>query len=451
MVWIRHFDIEVYRSELETTASQALGLDVSIGGRLRLGFSPRPHFTLEDVRVRNGASDIGTAKKVGLVIDLLPLIRGRIQVRDVALEHVELFIERGADRVFNFERSTASGPIGDPLRLARVSMSDGVLRYADRQSGREYVAQGCRLQLRDLQLAGGTTSTLMKRLSLSGKGTCDRIPKQNFAVTDVTFAVAGKGAIFVATPTMWVFGARGNGRIHADFSGAIPKYRVEYALPLFQIDELFKTMSPKQIAQGRVNFSADISMQGSTVREMRQSAQGRVALNGRDITLFGRDLDSELSRFESSQNFNLVDVGALFFAGPLGLAVTKGFTFASLLQGAGGRSEIRELVSEWKVERGIARAQDVAMATRQNRIALHGELDLVNEQFDDVTLAVIDSNGCSKAQEKIHGDFFNPVFENPSTLATIAGSAVNLYKQGRGLFPGGACEVFYTGSVVASE
>ena len=60
---------------------------------------------------------------------------------------------------------------------------------------------------------------------------------------------------------------------------------------------------------------------------------------------------------ESSQNFNLVDVGALFFAGPLGLAVTKGFNFASIFQSSGGSSQIRTLVSEWHIERGVAQAQ----------------------------------------------------------------------------------------------
>jgi len=81
-----------------------------------------------------------------------------------------------------------------------------------------------------------------------------------------------------------------------------------------------------------------------------------------------------------------VDVAALFLAGPAGLAVTKGYNFASNFQTSEGRSEIRTLVSGWKVERGVAQAQDVAMATKQNRVALKGGLDFVNERFGNVTL-----------------------------------------------------------------
>ena len=141
------------------------------------------------------------------------------------------------------------------------------------------------------------------------------------------------------------------------------------------------------------------------------------------------------------------DVGALFFAGPLGLAVTKGYNFAGIFQGSGGSSNIRKLVSEWKVERGVAQAQDVAMATNKNRIALHGGLDFVNEQFDDVTVALIDAKGCATVRQKIRGPFRKPVVEQPSVLSSLTGPVLRLLKKGRSLFPGGECEVFYAGSV----
>ena len=137
----------------------------------------------------------------------------------------------------------------------------------------------------------------------------------------------------------------------------------------------------------------------------------------------------QFDRYESSQNFNLVDVGAFFFAGPVGLAVTKGYNFASIFQGSGGRSEIRTLVSDWKVERGVAQSQDVAMATNENRVALQGRLDFVNERFDDVTVALIDAKGCIKAQQTIHGAFKKPVLEKPSTLKSLTGPVVRLLEK----------------------
>jgi AsmA protein len=200
-----------------------------------------------------------------------------------------------------------------------------------------------------------------------------------------------------------------------------------------------------------MDFDANLTMQGKTMDEMKRSAAGDVLLRGGNLTLEGRDLDQEFSRFESSQNFNLVDVGAFFFAGPLGLAVTKGYNFASILQGSGGSSTIRVLVSNWRVEHGVAEAQDVAMATKENRIALKGKLDFVNDRFDDVTIALIDAKGCAKVRQRISGPFQKPVVERPNVFKSLAGPALKLLKKGRDLFPGGECEVFYTGPVKAPK
>jgi len=160
----------------------------------------------------------------------------------------------------------------------------------------------------------------------------------------------------------------------------------------------------------------------------------------------GVDLDRTFSRYEASQNFNLVDMGAFFIAGPFAPLITKGYAFGSLFLGSGGSSRIRVLVSDWKVERGIAQAKDVAMATNENRIALMGSLDFVQERFNDVTVAVVDGKGCAKVRQKIRGPFRKPVVEEVSVLQTAGGPLLSLFKQAKKLF-GKPCEVFYSGSV----
>jgi len=95
----------------------------------------------------------------------------------------------------------------------------------------------------------------------------------------------------------------------------------------------------------------------------------------------------------------------------------------------------------------VAHAQDVAMATNENRIALQGGLDFVKGRFDDVTVTLIDAKGCAKVRQKISGPFQKPVVEKPNILKSLAGPALKLLKKGRKLFPGGECEVIYAGSV----
>jgi AsmA protein len=445
-------DINAYKPRLEAVASGALGMEVSVGGRLGFGLFPGMRVTLQDVTIRNRGKDLATVQQASLGIDLLPLLQKEIRIGKIALKHPVISIERDRDGKFNFEQPVVAGAVLPALDLARLTLSDAILVYTDNQSGQGFEAGDCNLDLRRLRLADGARPDLMKRLSFAAQLACGEIRKNDFTVSDLKFTASGKHGSFELKPvTMHFLGAQGSGSIQADFSGSVPRYHVRYALPQFRSEEFFKTLSPRKVAQGPMDFSAKLSMQGKTVNEMKQTADGEASLRGENLTLDGIDLDRVLSRIESSQNFNLVDVGAFFFAGPFGLAVTKGYDFASIFQGSEGRSEIRTLVSDWKVERGVAQARDVAMATNQNRIALHGGLDFVNERFDDVTMAIIDAKGCATVRQKISGSFQKPAVEKPNILMSLTGPARRLLKKGRNLFPGGECEVFYAGSVAPPE
>jgi hypothetical protein len=183
-----------------------------------------------------------------------------------------------------------------------------------------------------------------------------------------------------------------------------------------------------------------------TTTALMPTVGGVASLRGDNLRLAIGNLDEKLSRYDSSQSFNLVDVGAFFFAGPLGLVITRGYDFARIFQGAEGTTTIRTLVSEWQVEHGVAQARDVAMATGENRVALKGNLDFVSGRYDEVTVADIDAKGCAKVLQKVHGPFMNPVVAKPDMAGTITGPTRKLFRQAKSLF-GGKCDVFYAGSV----
>lgn len=441
-------DIDGYQPRLEVAASRALGMEVRVGGQLGIGFFPGLHVTLQDVNIRNRGTDLASAKQGSLGIELLPLLQNKVRIGKIALKRPRISIERDSDGKFNFEKPEAARGSLTALDLAEVSLSDGTLLYTDKQSGEGFEAVNCNLNARRLRLAEGKSSDLLKHLSFTAQLACGELRKNDFTVSDLKFSAAGKNGVFDLKPvTMHVFGAQGSGSVRADFSGIVPRYHVRYSLPQFRSEEFLKTLSPKKIMEGPMDFTANLTMQGKTTDEMKQSAEGEVFLRGQNLMLIGSDLDREFARFDSSQNFSLMDAGAFFYLGPLGLAATKGYDFAGIFRGSGGSSEIQTLVSSWKVERGVAQAQDVAMATNQNRIALTGGLDFVNEQFNDMTMALIDAQGCAKVRQKIRGSFQKPMVEKPSILKSLTGPALKLLKKGRDLFPGGECEVFYAGSV----
>jgi AsmA protein len=221
---------------------------------------------------------------------------------------------------------------------------------------------------------------------------------------------------------------------------------VHYSVAKLHMDELLKALHSTHGGAGLLDFSTELSMRGFDVADLTSSAQGQAMASGTDLTLELGNLDEKFSRYESSQNFNLIDVGAFFLAGPLGTAVTKGYNFAAVLENTEGSTAVPAFVSHWKIERGVAHADDVAMATPKNRVAMRGGLDFVNRQFDDVIIALLDDKGCSRVEQKIHGPFAKPEIEQPNVLISLAGPVTRLLRSAKAMV-GGKCEPFYTGSV----
>jgi hypothetical protein len=432
------------KRQVQTLVSDALEMEVNVGGRLDIGFFPSLHITMENVQIRNRGSEIASAAQASLGIELFPLLLKEVRMDSVGLKHVRISIERQRDGKFNFETRTELKRTFPP---ARVSLSDATLLYTDQQSGKALEADSCDLDVRHLQLSNKKSVAPLGSLSFTAVLACGEIPTKDLVLSQVKFSIDGKEGVFDLNPvTMRVFGGQGSGNIRADFAGSVPEYYVHYSLSKFHLAEFFKTMSPRNVGDGPMDFSTNLSLKGKTTDEMVRSAGGEASLHAQDLTLEIGDIDKELSRYEFSQSFNLVDVGAFFFAGPLGLAVTKGYNFGSIFQSSGGSSQIRTLVSKWNVEHGVAQAKDVAMATKENRIALKGGLDFVNARYKDVTVALIDAHGCPRVQQKIRGSFSKPEVEKPSILTSLAGPARELLRQTKSLF-GGHCDVFYAGSV----
>lgn len=435
------------KPRLEAIASAALGMKVRISGPLTISFFPGLHLALADVHVDKRTAELASAGEVDLDIELLPLLRKEVIANQIDLKRLTLALERDQSGELDIDGLFAAGGARPALTVTKVSVSDATIAYTDKRSGRGFDATACNLDLGHLQLSSSQNPDPMRDLSFTATLECGRIHTKYFEASDVKLPMEAKSGILVISPvTLQLFGGHGSGDIRADLSGSVPTYQVRYGLTQFRIEEFFKNVSPKSIGTGSMDFSATLSLRGESTEALVASADGVASLHGNNLILATGDLDAKLSRYESSQSFNLIDFGAFFFAGPLGLAVTKGYNYARIFQGAAGTTSIDTLASEWQVARGVAQATDVAMATPKNRVALKGGLDFVSGRYDQVIVAVIDAKGCAIVQQKINGPFLNPVVENPTVVGTITGPVRTLLRQARTLV-GGKCELFYTGSV----
>jgi uncharacterized protein involved in outer membrane biogenesis len=572
-------DVNVYKPRIEAAASDAMGMDFKIGGKIRIVLLPRFGVSLENVVIKKGELNFLSAQKVRIGLKLLPLIKREARISEFTIIEPKITIERDKNGRFNFE-----GPMQKPakekklpvalLTMGSFVISNGELVFLDRISNARTELNSIDTKIKDLSFTAERSHRLLQNISFSGDFQCRLLKTKDFEVKNLKFDMKGKDGIFDISPiAMDFFGEAERGSIKVDITGEKPIFRAQYTASNFYFDRFLEAVSKKQIAKsnttssekksgneteltnvdltisslsfdkggkdlfnniffsgdflcrslktkdfevknlkfdmkgkdgifdissiamnffggtekgaikadlrgdspllkiqfaatkfdfekfveafskknimkGQMDFSLNIATNGKNLEEMKRRMNGEASLKGENLLLYGVDLDGLLSKIQESQNFSLVDVGAFFLAGPLGTVLTKGYDFAGVYKETrGGEGNIKKLVSEWRIKNGIAEAEDVALSTKRNRLAMKGGLDFVNSQFDDVTVAALDENGCAKFSQKIHGPFKNPQVDKISAFKTIVRPAVKLFEKAQKLIGLGKCKVFYKGSI----
>ncbi|MEP7154743.1 MAG: AsmA family protein [Betaproteobacteria bacterium] len=442
-------DGNTLKPRVEQAASDAFRMQVMIDGPMKVGIFGGAHIDAENVHIRNRDTELTFLKEVQLNFHLLPLLRGEIRYGAIITKGARIYIERDKDGVYNYFRPPPPGGT-KPVDLPKVTFADMTFVYADKKTGSEIESSPCEGVLHDMKHPGG--APLLKRLSVNGDFSCKEIHNKTKSASDLKFTVAATDGVFDFKPlTMQAYGGQGTGTVHMDRSGEVPTLEVQYKLAKFHVEQYFKPKKSGRAVSGLMDFSTTLTMRGRTRDDLRSSATGEMTLSGNGLTLHGMDLDKELPKFASSQDFNLVDLGALLIAGPVGLVATKGYEFTTLAQPPSGTTPIRTVLSTWKVEKGVAYAKDVALSTPENRLALKGGLDFVHNEYQDVVIALVDEQGCEKVRQKISGPFNKPVPDKTSLLIPV-GPILKLIDKARTLVnQKTTCEPFYTGSLPAPK
>ena len=454
LFWL-FFDISRYKPRIEGAMSNVLAMNVVIEGPLALTVASGLQVKMEKVRVSNRGNELAFVEELNLAIPLMSVIRDEIVYTTIVAKGARVSIQRDRAGKYTYERMPADTARSRPFNLPKVSFTDLIVVYGDQQPEDRLEFSGCNGDVTDLHATGG--EPLVKHLSLHGQFKCAALKgpglDKSRVVTDVKFSVVAKQGVFDIDPiTVQAYGGQGSAKIRIDRSLEVPVLTVNAALPNFRVEELLKPPASGKSVSGLLNFSANLSMRGATQLAMRQSAQGDMSLSGASLTLRGIDLDQQLQKFALSQSLNLLDVSALLFVGPISLVVTKGVELSALSKQSGTSTSIRNLISRWKVDKGVAHAADVALTTNENRIAVHGNLDFVRNQYQDVVVALVDANGCAKARQKISGPFSKPIADQSNILLPV-GPLLRLLDSAKVLFSGGPdkCEVFYRGSLTSPK
>lgn len=226
-----------------------------------------------------------------------------------------------------------------------------------------------------------------------------------------------------------------------------PSFQVDYLIEQFDIEDLMESTLDSIPFYGKASFETHLKTEGDSREELLKNLNGSMRLSGEDLVLTDMDIDKFIRRFQRSQNFNLVDVGAVLVAGPIGLAATKGGAYASLaLFSKGDTTFVPDFLSDLHVNQGEVTLNDVAFATYESRISSSGFINLSKDTLA-VSIDVINNQGCSIIGQQMTGSLEAPEKSNVQVVKTLLGPVNNLLIDVKLK----SCPIVYSGAVPAPK
>lgn len=444
------FNINSYKSKIETATSEATGLDVRIKGRMGLSFFPFG-VSAKDIHVASKGGEILFLERLKLRVELMPLLKKQLKVTGCELVKPAATIVKDAEGKYNFEsieKLSTKGRWGTTFSLNELKLSRGALIYLDKRTGVRTELKEINLAIRDLSVAD-TSGDLIKNVSFAGSFDCKEVLQKALRIENLKAPMKADKGVFSLNPlTMDVFGGKGEGDATADESASDIAYKLNVKVSKLDFEKLEEFFGTKKMIGGKGELSASLTVKEKGGRILMSHLNGTFALRGENLVTYTMDLDKVLSRYATSQQFHLTDLVAFFVVGPLGSVALKGYRYGDLYyQAQGGQGAVTQFISNWKIQNGEADAADCALATHHNRVALIGKLNLVSERFDHVTVALLDDKGCPTFKQTISGSFDSPQVSKVSAVESLAGPFLDLYRKAKRFAQAGKCEVFYNGAV----
>jgi AsmA protein len=243
------------------------------------------------------------------------------------------------------------------------------------------------------------------------------------------------------------FGGKGTGTFAADTSEHTPRFELRLDVPRCRVEDVLKGLRAEPVIGGEAALTIDVRTAGRNKDELTQTLSGDVSLSGSGLQTHDLDLDKLIKKFDKTRGFNLIDLAAFFIAGPLGPIATKGIDFGRVYKQLGtGEGTLDRLVTTWSIDGGLAEAKDCAIATKKNRVAFAGKIELVQGVYQDAAIAVLNDRGCSRYTEKLSGPVGGRQPMGKRMAKAVVGPFVGFFQKIE-LALDKDCDVFYSGSV----
>ena len=138
------FDINTFKSNIESAAFDATGLEVRIKGKMGLSFFPFG-VSAQDIHVTNKGDEIISLENLKLGAELMPLLKKQLKATSCELVKPLIIIVKDAEGRYNFEspeKKSTKWMLKTVVNLNELKLSKGVLVYLDKKTGEKTDSEG---------------------------------------------------------------------------------------------------------------------------------------------------------------------------------------------------------------------------------------------------------------------------------------------------------------------
>lgn len=420
---IKVIDFNEYKPRIQKAIKESTGYEVMIRGDITPSLSPAG-VSIFDVEILNPShpSEAPFAKlgSFDVALDLSALIKKEVKVRHISIDNLTLLVEKNKEGKYNYElplvtksndkkakESNATLEIENDFPLVnvkKVKFSNANVTYTDVSNNTQIVFEKIDLDINNISF--DVSKQRLQALFCTMETHIDKIQYgTSYAVRDISMSLAMKNAIAVSENlryTLFDTPIVGSGKF--DLSGKQPKVSIKSKIVGLKLASLSHELLNQDLLEGSANGDLKLSFFIGDSHTFKSTLNGFVQLYGEDVTLKGYDIDKIALALDPSQR-------------------AKGFNFGNLLASAtgafkGGNTLLKEINTKIDLGYSEIKLTDVAMSSASNRIAMKGAVNIVEEKFIDLGIALLDAKGCPTFEQKTSGSFAKPSIK-------VDGTAIN--------------------------
>jgi len=452
---VRHLFFSFSLNNLKTTIEEeidwATGMESSIEGNINIRILPSFSVVAERVLVKDGDFLNIYADKLEIELPLWSLFSPEFTLRGIRIKKPEVVLRyKSIDTSIPLQSSGRGGDISEnsdssrwKLDLVDIRILDGSFSYYNLNNLDTIQCNGIHLTSDSIKLSGDADTLRFSDVLAMGKLSIANARINSLLLDNILLDVEILNSILnISHKSESEHAQSRHGNFYMDLSSDDPSYHIVQDIYGFRIERFLERLKKEPVMKGKMDFSVDLRFSGKSGSERWLSSSGKMQLKGDSLILYGTDLDKLARQFERTQKFNLVDVSALFLAGPVGIAITKGSEYANLLiSNKGDSTLVHEFISNWSLSSGELSTEDVAFSTQENRIAVRGSVNLWHETFNEIEFALVNDAGCAVFRQSISGSFTEPDVSKVKVVKTLLAPVKNIFKGKKCKHP------FYKGTV----